>query len=620
MRLSRSSIPLRLILALLLLVGATVALLRSQPAREVMWQATGEEDLWEGFKGSVALAGIELTGPDLDLSPDTPMEHTGQNPYGVNTFLQLEPDPEVVRRSLALMRDAGIGWARQHFPWEDIEIHARGDFEDRRNEPARSAWDKYDQIVKMATDHNVQLMVRLDDPPSWAFADPHPDDPQKGPPDNLEDYGNFVAAVVGRYCGQVRYYQIWNEPNIFPEWGGAPDAPVDVEPAGYAALLKVAAKAAREACDDVVIVSAALAPTTEPGGRNMHDIRYLEGLYEAGWQDDFDILAAQAFGLWTGPTDRRVSEDRTNFSRPMLIRDLMVRMGDAHKPVWISEMGWDSPPEDMDAPYGRVSEEKRAEYTRLAYERIQSEWPWVGTAFLWFLRRPTEEWHSRPEGYFRIAEPDFTLTETYEAMKEMGTGEATLHRGHQPPDHYGLVYSGPWRDQPREGVMEQRVGSETAELQFGFKGTSFEIHLLPPPQPMTLDEASVDEASVDDGDGAADADASSDTASDDEDPSLSGPDSAAPKIYMVLDGAPIELEPTTRGDRFVAGRTGLPNDEHFVILRVEGGEAWISEVVIEATEPASPLAPVWKLLLLDLILLLLIGVWFLRGRRGRRGG
>ena len=42
-------------------------------------------------------------------------------------------------------------------------------------------------------------------------------------------HGNFVAAVVGRYCGHIRYYQIWNEPNIYPEWGEQ-----DVDPAGYA--------------------------------------------------------------------------------------------------------------------------------------------------------------------------------------------------------------------------------------------------------------------------------------------------------------------------------------------------------------------------------------------------
>jgi hypothetical protein len=46
--------------------------------------------------------------------------------------------------------NAGYHWLRQEFPWEDIEIHGKGDFEDRRHEPYRSAWEKYDQIVAAA--------------------------------------------------------------------------------------------------------------------------------------------------------------------------------------------------------------------------------------------------------------------------------------------------------------------------------------------------------------------------------------------------------------------------------------------------------------------------------------
>ena len=34
---------------------------------------------------------------------------------------------------------AGFKWLRQEFPWEDIEIHGKGDYEDRRHDPARSA-------------------------------------------------------------------------------------------------------------------------------------------------------------------------------------------------------------------------------------------------------------------------------------------------------------------------------------------------------------------------------------------------------------------------------------------------------------------------------------------------
>ena len=292
---------------------------------------------------------------------------------------------------------------------------------------------KVRRIVEWAKDYGVQLIVRLDNPPDWAYANVAAEGEAKmGPPTDVTDYANFVKAVAGRYCGKVRYYQIWNEPNIYPEWGERrPD------PAGYAKLLNVAAAAARSVCSDVVIISAALSPTTEQSDRNMSDLTYLKALYELEtvdpkaypdgfFEEGFDILGAQGFGLWTGPTDRRVSPDRTNFGRVLLLRDIMVRHGDEATPIWLTEFGWDSPPErtadgkPFDAKYGRVTEELRAEYTRDAYERLQAEWPFIGVACIWFLRRPDREWHDRPEGWFRLLEPEWTELPAYAAMKELG--------------------------------------------------------------------------------------------------------------------------------------------------------------------------------------------------------
>lgn len=556
----------------ILLVGGVVTL-RSDRFESWAWNLTGEEDAWEAAKGVAALAVLEATGRDLALAPDAPIEHLGVNPLGVNTFLQLEADPDNVRRSVAMMRDAGIGWARQQFPWEDIEIHGKGDFEDRRNEPPRSAWDKYDRIVDAAEDHGVSLLVRLDDPPNWAYGTPEPVT-HLGPPDRLEDYGDFVAAVVERYCGRVRYYQIWNEPNIYPEWGEQ-----DADPAGYAELIAVAAERARNACDDVVVVSAALAPTTEPGGRNVDDLAYLQGLYDAGWSSSFDVLAVNAFGLWTGPTDRRVSRDRTNFARAMLARDVMVRNGDESKALWVTEMGWDSPPEEMEAPYGRVDEETRARYTTTAYQRMAEEWPWSGPGFLWFLRRPNWEWHERPEGWFRILEPDWTETPTYHAVAALGATAPILHRGRHGPDDVGLAYTGLWR--PATGRDGQRVreGSQGAEVQALVDGTGFRFA-------FEADDA----------------------------------DATPAEVFVVVDG-----EATTQSLDAVDGvatveRHDLDATQHLVTIRVDDGQVSLEEVTVEAPD-IDPAADAVRLVLTAALLALgglvvvAVAVLWLRTRR-----
>ncbi len=618
LRLSRQRkvIEAAVAIALVLVGGRAIRLALRPETRAWLHSVTGEESVVEGIKGVGALAWLQLTAPGLELAPDAPIDHLSVNPIGANTFLQLEPDEQVVRRSFERMRAAGIGWARQQFPWEDIEIHGRGDFEDRRNDPPRSAWDKYDRIVYWAEAHGVQILARLDNPPDWAYADLAAEgEARMGPPSDLADYTNFVKAVVGRYCGRVRTYQIWNEPNIYPEWGErSPD------PAGYARLLHAAAAAARSVCDDVVIVSAALAPTTRDDDRHMSDLAYLRRLYELEtatgdggdplpdgyFEEGFDILGAQGFGLWTGPTDRRVSPDRTNFGRVLLLRDIMVRHGDAETPIWLTEFGWDSPPETtadgqpFPAPYGRVSEDRRAAYTAAAFDRIQDEWPFVGVAAVWFLRRPDREWHSRPEGWFRLIEPGWEELPAYAAIQEIGRRPPRIMRGRHAVTDPNLLFSGPWRAPSDTDLgLATRLGSASAELYFSFRGTGWELVLDPYSRGAAADEDGVGggagSGEVDDGD---DGDEGADAAP-------ASPLAASPALTATAAG-PITLfvfrDSVTRTVTLASGEvrlgeSDLPPGDHSVILRVDGGELPLDEVRIAAPDPPDPLWPVKRALL-----------------------
>ena len=79
-----------------------------------------------------------------------------------------------------------------------------------------------------------------------------------------------------------------------------------------------------------------------------------------------------------------------------LIREVMVRNGDGHKPLWLAEVGWSALPVDFPgaAIHGRVTLDQQARYTADALRRIRSEWPWVGVTFLWHFRRVSDELRS----------------------------------------------------------------------------------------------------------------------------------------------------------------------------------------------------------------------------------
>ena len=397
---------------LILLIGVT------PPVRAWMWEQTGEEELFKQLKGMTDRAG-DLLRPRLLLAPDAEMMHVAVNPFGVNVFLEQEAEPSKRERVVQMAAAAGFHWLRQEFTWEDIEIHGSGDFEDRRHEPYRSAWDKYDHIVKLAEAHDMELIVRISNPPAWSRA-AGDDAGSYAPPDDYQHFANFVQAVAARYRGRIHYYQLWNEPNIHPEWGHYP-----ISPEEYTELLKVGAEAARAADPDVVIIAAALAATINlaphdpPPGNSLSDFLFLQRMYDAGAAPYFDIVAAQGYGLWSGPTDQRMHPRVLNISHHKFLRDLMVQNGDAHKPIWIAEMNWNVAPPGVPPNYGQATLEEQARYLPIAYERVRNDWPWIGVANTWYLKRATDEWevNRQPEAYFRLLLPDFTPLPVYESMK-----------------------------------------------------------------------------------------------------------------------------------------------------------------------------------------------------------
>jgi hypothetical protein len=398
---------------------------------------------------------------------------------GVNAFnLQFEPDPADVTRTLELARDLGAHFVRIQMPWDDVEIHAKGDFVDRRNQPHRSAWVKYDFIVAEAGRLGLELIVRIDRAPQWArpndFADPRfqaglrENGNSTGPPEDYADYADFVAAVAARYRDSVRFIQIWNEPNLAYEWSWRLP-----EPERFAELLRLAADAARVANPEVVILFPSLSPTDglEPRIAPMSELEYLDRVYAAGGAASFDIMSAQAYGLGQPPDEHRYVRPRPLWHRPIdtridvsrvvLLREVMLRHGDADKAVWISEFGYVSaaegvPPERRGLWGEPVTEAQKGEYLVGQLVRAGREWPWVGVMSVWFLRwggyqapDPAD-----PTAHFAIVGRDFAPLPAYERLREYMARPAAAgpgaHRSSHPAvrqvaeDTWELRFRGEW--------------------------------------------------------------------------------------------------------------------------------------------------------------------------------
>ncbi|MDX2139973.1 MAG: cellulase family glycosylhydrolase [Chloroflexota bacterium] len=455
------SLALLVTLALVLAGLLALDLANRGLAWQALWSVTGEEEPLPQLRGVVEwLGAFTRTQPRTDAL--APIQHVSDNPYGVNTFLQQEVEVAKRDRQVQMIADAGFGWIRQEFPWEDIEIHARGDFTDRRNDVTGdgvideiSAWDKYDHIVEIVEQHGLRLQVRLSNPPVWTHSDPAIG--EKAPPDDIQDFVNYAVAVATRYQGRIFHYQIWNEPNIYPEWGEQA-----VNPEAYTDMLCRTYVALKTVDPNIVVIAAALAPTINLTERNLSDLVFLQRMYDAGAGDCFDIMSTQGYGFYSGPTDQRMRPTTLTFSHHLYIRDIMVANGDAHKPIWLAEAAWNAQPEDPSVVtiqygnFGIVTPEQAARYMPLAFERAQREWNWLGVINLWYFKPASDADRNQAYYYFKMVDPDFAPLPIYDAMRQHIAAE-------QP-----ILYQGTHQEEARFLTFSaDAVSIEDPDAQFG---------------------------------------------------------------------------------------------------------------------------------------------------------
>lgn len=293
--------------------------------------------------------------------PPLPLPSDGL--YGVNASLE-QYSGQDLPRVLSMVREAGFTWVRQHFPWAAIEP-----------QPGQYEWERWDRLVTETARQGLHLIAVLDTSPAWARR-PVDRENRFAPPQFVTTYGLFARAFAQRYAQQITCYQVWDQPNIAPYWGA-----YNVDPAAYVRLLRVAYAEIKRADPGAIVLSAALAPNTESGGRNLSDVLFLRAMYQAGAKGHFDVLGAKAYGFWSGPDDRRVDPQVLNFSRLILLREELIRQGDASIPIWAVEFGWNALPDDwsgLPPPWGTDDATKQADRTFRAIQRARQEWAWLG--------------------------------------------------------------------------------------------------------------------------------------------------------------------------------------------------------------------------------------------------
>lgn len=234
-----------------------------------------------------------------------------QSPFGVLEFLHWNhpwnnykyPNRQALEKVSALMQEAGVGWVRTDFLWEDIEPSG-GVFE----------FVKYDTIVDVLQKDRIKILGILHYSTGWASSCGKWNCP---PADNKLFIG-FVKKVIERYRDKIKYWEVWNEPDSSTYWN-----PQDGLKS-YCALLKEVYLAAKKIDPDCKILNGGLS----------NGLASVNKLYAHGAKGYFDILNLHSFEnpLYPGATARMAAY-------PRLAHKIMARNGDGQKKIWITEIG-----------------------------------------------------------------------------------------------------------------------------------------------------------------------------------------------------------------------------------------------------------------------------------------
>lgn len=353
----------------------------------------------------------------VPLGPQQQVE-TAQPLVCAHTLLENEVHEAKIKRSLELTRELGATSIVQFFPWAYAEP-----------ERGRYDWFHADRIIRHASRQGLRIIARLGLVPEWA----RPSDPETPttlnmlPEASFDHFARYAAAFARRYADAVAGIIIWNEPNLSFEWGFRP-----VDPAAYVRLLQASYRRINAANPEALVLAGALAPTLEGAGSSagLNDIDYLRAMYQAGAGGYFDALAIHAYGFRDPPTAAPAS-DRLNFRRAEMLREIMIANGDAAKPVYITESGWNDHPRWS----GAVRPSQRSAYTIAAFNYAEANWDWVADLCIWALRYPADLL-SYPDN-FTLISADFTLKPIYYALQDYARGWARSEQPWLPPPGAG---------------------------------------------------------------------------------------------------------------------------------------------------------------------------------------
>jgi hypothetical protein len=201
------------------------------------------------------------------------------------------------------MQQIGVKWIRSVWRWDKLEWK-QGEFD----------FALLDFVVEEAWRRDIRMAPALATPPRWASIAPEGDPEFQIYPPKMKAWDALVFHAVDHFKERVKYWEVWNEPNVYHRWNGTIE--------DYFQLQKTAFQAARRADprSKLLMGSFAGAPAY-----------YLDGLLRLGARDYFDVLSYH-------PYPRKHGLKKVDYLTRR-IRAVLADHGCEDRPIWFTEIG-----------------------------------------------------------------------------------------------------------------------------------------------------------------------------------------------------------------------------------------------------------------------------------------
>jgi len=271
------------------------------------------------------------------------------------------------------------------FLWQDIEPV-----------PGKHDFVYYDYIVDTLTRHNISILGVLSYHTDWAS----PEKRWNVPSSDHAPFLGYCEAVCRRYKTRVKFWEIWNEPDSKIYW-----EPQDGL-AEYVKLLRAAYSALKRTDPACSVLNGGLSA----GLGSVHQ------LYDNGAKDCFDIMNIHAF---EAPKNRDAIARVVSYINSTAA--VMTRNGDAHKKIWITEIGCPGVKAGMKVPDSWLgdnpTEAQQASWVTqvflevLALDRVEK-------VFWAFFRDTNDHWKNGTD-YLGLIRNDFSPKPAFRAYQEI---------------------------------------------------------------------------------------------------------------------------------------------------------------------------------------------------------